>query len=59
MKNLVFYNWWTLTGSNRWPSARQADALPTELNVRISAASNNIPYPKPNVNEKNKKIFNP
>ena len=25
--------WWTLTGSNRRPSARQADALPAELNV--------------------------
>ena len=27
--------WWRLTGSNRWPSACKADALPTELNLRI------------------------
>ena len=27
------FAWWTLTGSNRRPSARQADALPAELNV--------------------------
>ena len=25
--------WWTLTDSNRWPFARQANALPAELNV--------------------------
>ena len=25
--------WWRLTGSNRWPSACKADALPTELNL--------------------------
>ena len=26
--------WWRLTGSNRWPSACKADALPTELNLQ-------------------------
>ena len=25
--------WWTITDSNRWPFARQANALPAELNV--------------------------
>ena len=30
--------WWRLTGSNRWPSACKADALPTELNLQ------NLPY---------------
>ena len=25
--------WWRLTGSNRWPSACKADALPTELSL--------------------------
>ena len=28
--------WWKLTGSNRWPSACKADALPTELNLQYS-----------------------
>ena len=27
-------SWWELTGSNRWPSACKADALPTELNLQ-------------------------
>ena len=27
--------WWRLTGSNRWPSACKADALPTELNLQF------------------------
>ena len=27
--------WWRLTGSNRWPSACKADALPTELNLHL------------------------
>ena len=27
--------WWRLTGSNRWPSACKADALPTELNLQM------------------------
>ena len=26
--------WWMLTGSNRWPFARQANALPAELNIQ-------------------------
>lgn len=30
-----FFLWWTLTDSNRWPFARQANALPTELNVLL------------------------
>ena len=28
--------WWTLTDLNRWPFARQANALPAELNVHNS-----------------------
>ena len=27
-------NWWKLQGSNLWPSACKADALPAELNFR-------------------------
>ena len=30
--------WWRLTGSNRWPSACKADALPTELSLHIAYA---------------------
>ena len=25
--------WWMLRGSNPWPSVRQTDALPAELNI--------------------------
>ena len=32
--------WWRLTGSNRWPLACKASALPAELNLR----SNGDPY---------------
>ena len=31
----IYLFWWTLTESNRWPFARQANALPAELNVLI------------------------
>lgn len=37
------FEWWTLTGSNRRPSARQADALPAELNVHNSDDGNHRP----------------
>ena len=36
--------WWTLTGSNRRPSARQADALPAELNVHRQDGKSYRPY---------------
>lgn len=45
-KTLCIYTgfiWWTLTGSNRRPSARQADALPAELNVHNSDDGNHRP----------------
>ena len=32
-KPAYLFLWWRLTGSNRWPSACKADALPTELNL--------------------------
>ena len=35
---LCFIEWWRLTGSNRWPSACKADALPTELNLQCLGA---------------------
>ena len=34
------HKWWRLTGSNRWPLACKASALPAELNLR----SNGDPY---------------
>ena len=32
---LHFFLWWRLAGSNRWPPACKAGALPAELNPRI------------------------
>ena len=51
------FNWWTLTVSNRWPSARQADALPTELSVHLFAARIIISGLPCNVNNKNKNFL--
>ena len=36
----AYLKWWRLTGSNRWPLACKASALPAELNLR----SNGDPY---------------
>ena len=33
---------WRLTGSNRWPSACKADALPAELNSQMSLVSTRL-----------------
>ena len=33
-------NWWRWTGSNRWPSACKADALPTELHPHFVEIKN-------------------
>ena len=32
-----YFLWWKVQGSNLWPSACKADALPTELTFRLSA----------------------
>jgi hypothetical protein len=40
---LAVLYWWTLTDLNRWPFARQANALPAELNVHIFVC---IPKPE-------------
>ena len=34
--------WWRLTGSNRWPSACKADALPTELNLHVFSSQTRL-----------------
>ena len=36
--------WWTLTDSNRWPFARQANALPAELSVYLSWIFRSFPF---------------
>ena len=44
--NLLSFLWWRLAGSNRWPPACKAGALPAELNPRIVESSIHfIPFP--------------
>ena len=33
----AYLKWWRLTGSNRWPLACKASALPAELNLHIKS----------------------
>ena len=46
-----FKRWWRLAGSNRWPPACKAGALPAELNPHIhSSVSQSVPSKLNNVN---------
>ena len=42
--------WWRLAGSNRWPPACKAGALPAELNPHIQSTHQSVPSKLNNVN---------